>query len=92
VITVLDTPPLDIESIPQASAIEERFHTGFEAFLQSKKQKAVAETLQKEIRSKRLSQNKDFTQRVMARLADEALVEEPFVFLSVNPYLEELFL
>ncbi len=84
------TIAMDIESIADYEGIRSRFLQDFEAFVQAKKAQAVEKVLQNEIRHETLRNNPDFVQAIINRISDEAVIEKPYIFLSINSKLEDL--
>jgi hypothetical protein len=76
---------LALESLPDYPGIRERFLAGFEPFVSSKKLEAVARLLPQELLQENLAHSPEFQAAVAQRLDSEALLEKPYVFVSLNP-------
>lgn len=81
---------VDVESIAGYEDMRRRFMDGFEAFVNQKKLDGARKVLRDELGESVLAKNEDFVQAVAAQVNDEALIEKPYIFLSVNPKLHEL--
>lgn len=71
--------------LEEAVEVGHRFREGFGAFLQEQKRRAVTSLLREEF--PHLSDDRNFIEDVISRLSDEAIEEQRFVFLSLNPNL-----
>lgn len=74
-----------LEQLPEFDSVRERFETEFPAFVREQKIKAVIEALQEELGAASTLQMPKLVSDVMKRLDDTALIEKPYVFISVNP-------
>lgn len=79
------TTHFDIESMPDYEGIRQRFLQGFDSFVAAKKYQAVRAVLQDETSSQTLASNPGFVADIVRHVDDEALLEKPYIFLSVTP-------
>ncbi len=74
-----------LTDIPDREAMERRFIEGFYSQIQSKKQQAVFDVLREELKeNSTLLENQDFLSRILMKLDDTEMLEQPFIMLSVN--------
>jgi len=73
-----------LESLPEYPSIRERFLNGFESFVLTKKNEAVQKALPQEMNNLLLLHCPNFKKAVINQLDCEALLEKPYIFISVN--------
>lgn len=79
----------DVEAMPDYESVSRRFLEGFTRFAEAKKLDGVRAVLKTEITHETLVRNPDFIQAIAGRVADEALLEKRYIFISVNPEAQE---
>ncbi len=78
-------PQLDVTSLPEFEGVRQRFVRGFENFVAIKKHQGVQSFLADEITHETLVNNPDFLRAIAHRVSDEAVLEKPYIFLSLAP-------
>ena len=79
----LDTE-VDLERLPDYEGVKNRFLTGFNQFVSSKKYQAIVKALQEELGPAYPEDDAALIASVSKRLNDNALIEKPFLFLAVD--------
>lgn len=75
----------DVETMSDYTGIRQRFIQGFADFIITKKQEAIHRILSDEILNETLVNCRNFSAAILRCLENEALAEQRFIFLSVNP-------
>jgi hypothetical protein len=73
-----------LESLPEYPSIRERFLSGFNSLVLDKKHEAVQQALPTEINNTVLLHCPSFKAAVIKQLDNEALLEKPYIFISLN--------
>lgn len=88
--SLLDMPvptmvPDHPERLDEYEDVSARFLRAFESFTARKRERAVDEVILAEFGPSRLSNSRHFAKQVETHVDDEALIEKPVVFVSINP-------
>lgn len=75
---------IDLEALPEYEGTKQRFLEGFPHFVREKKIAAVIKALEEELGNDIVLKDPKLVMAVSQRVDDSALVEKPYVFISVD--------